>query len=328
MGSTDLATDRTLSQKMTNILPYVNWRYKFSDTRNVRILYSTKAKQPDINQLQPVVDNSNPNYIRIGNPQLEPSFTHKINLSVYEYRPVSGRYLWGYFDYSRTHNGFTSATVTDSLARTISQTVNVDGNYNIYSNLSLTLPFFSKKLEIGPSANYSFFNNRNYVNREENSTKNSNFGGDINISIRPLPDTVEFGGSAGYSYSTSSSSLNQSSGSTYNTKDYSVWIELQFPFDFKLRSSANFTQNSQRTEGYNLDYTIWNASLSKTFFKSENLVVSIEASDILNESINNERVINSNSIIDTKSNAVGRYILMKAVLKFNSNKGNEESSAY
>jgi len=62
--------------------------------------------------------------------------------------------------------------------------------------------------------------------------------------------------------------------------------------------------------------------------KNENLIVSIDATDILNQNINTSRTIQDNVITDNKTNIISRYILLKAIFKFNSNKTKENDEEY
>jgi len=104
----------------------------------------------------------------------------------------------------------------------------------------------------------------------------------------------------------------------------SGFIEIKFPKNFALSSDANYTINSKRSNGYNINYLVWNANLSKTFFKKENFILGVYAYDILNQNISVDRDISSNVVTDIKTNIISRYLLLKATFKFNSNKAKEE----
>ncbi len=92
-----------------------------------------------------------------------------------------------------------------------------------------------------------------------------------------------------------------------------------------LESNADYTINTQRSKGYNINYLVWNANLSKTFLKKENFILGVYAYDILNQNISVDRDISSNVITDIKTNIITRYFLLKATFKFNSNKAKEEN---
>ena len=62
------------------VAPFARFRYKFSKTRNLAIDYRMRSSQPSIAQLQPVADVSNPLNIVVGNPELKPTFTHRMSV--------------------------------------------------------------------------------------------------------------------------------------------------------------------------------------------------------------------------------------------------------
>ena len=61
------------TQNFFNVLPMVMFRYRVSSQKNLRIFYRTSTQAPAMEQLQEVVDNSNPLSLRTGNPNLDQS---------------------------------------------------------------------------------------------------------------------------------------------------------------------------------------------------------------------------------------------------------------
>ena len=72
-----------------------------------------------------------------------------------------------------------------------------------------------------------------------------------------------------------------------------------------------------------LNFLIWNASLSKSFLKNENLIAAVNVYDILNQNVSANRYVNSNVITDTKSVIIARYFMVRLTYKFNSTKTKE-----
>ena len=98
---------------------------------------------------------------------------------------------------------------------------------------------------------------------------------------------------------------------------------LKTKFNFKFQSDLTYTVNSQRADGYNIDFFVWNMSLSRNFLSTENLVLSIVANDILNQNVAAARTINGNIITDNRTQIISRYFLLRVVYKFNNNKTRE-----
>ncbi|MBQ9194077.1 MAG: outer membrane beta-barrel protein, partial [Bacteroidales bacterium] len=66
------------TDKRWNFAPRAMLFYDFNDNSNVRFFYFGRTAQPSTSQLNPVLDNSNPLAMSLGNPYLTPYFTHSI----------------------------------------------------------------------------------------------------------------------------------------------------------------------------------------------------------------------------------------------------------
>jgi len=318
MISNNLITNQKFTQYGNSILPYLTYMYRFSDNKRLNFSYFTSAVQPSINQLQPVQDNSNPNRIVIGNADLKQSYQNKFQLSFNSYKPITGRYIWSNINYNITNNAFSNSTRYDSIGRTISQTVNVDGNYSINGYVGGGIPLFSKLINLNPSANFSSFENSSFINFQKNKTLQNSVGAGLDIDIDA--DTISFQVGASFNYNTTESTLNNSSNKPYSSQKYTAELSVKLPYKFSVETNAEYNINSQRTPGYNINYVLWNASINKTFLKTENLIISVVGTDLLNQNISTDRTTQDNVITDTKTNVISRYFLLKAVFKFNSTK--------
>src|SRR5213079_2199836 len=70
--------DSVISKIFHDILPNARFQLNFSKFKSFSLNYSTSTNQPNMSQLQPVPDNSNPLNIREGNPDLKQEFSHNI----------------------------------------------------------------------------------------------------------------------------------------------------------------------------------------------------------------------------------------------------------
>ena len=91
-----------------------------------------------------------------------------------------------------------------------------------------------------------------------------------------------------------------------------------------LKADARFTINAGRADGFNNEILIVNAELSKNFLKTQNLILSINGNDLLNQNVNLLRQVNGNVITDNFTQIISRYFLMRLTYKFNNNKTKED----
>ena len=80
-------------------------------------------------------NNSNPNKIVEGNPDLRPDYSHQLNVSYNHWKGLTGSYIWSNLSYRRVMNPFSNEITYDNFGRTISKTVNMDSSANEFASL-------------------------------------------------------------------------------------------------------------------------------------------------------------------------------------------------
>lgn len=311
-------TDSIIQQDVDNLLPFLQYTYKFSNSQRLRFNYRTSSSQPSLNQLQPVRDNTNPNNLVIGNPDLTPNYTHGLNAFYNKWNALEQSYIWASTFLNYTNDAFSNSITYLPDGRTISQAINVDNNINAGFFMGGGIPLFKKKLRLDPrvDVNYSKFNSE--INNQSNTTENLGVGGQLDIGVRN--DTMEIGFGVSYRYNIPNSSLSIGTNQPYTVQSYSMDVFFELPARFFIESDAKYTINSQRAEGFNISPFIWNAKLNKRFLKTGNLVASISAYDILNQNVGIRRSIENNVIIDNRNQIIARYFMVGLTLRFNNNK--------
>jgi hypothetical protein len=327
----NLTLGTTIYQNVSNYLPLFKYSYKPSQSKRFNVNYSTRSAQPAIADLQLVQNNTNPNRITIGNPDLKPNYEHAMNINFNSWQALSGRYVWAGVNSTFTNNAFAQKTEFDNFGRTVSQTVNVDGNVFASANASAGFPFYKKIFEVSPGFNTSYSKYSSFVkysNTEalRNTTTTQAITGELDFEVNLDSLQMSFGGK--YTYNVPKNSISTLSNNPYSLQVYSADLTWTMRGNFKLSSDFSYTINSQRADGYNINFFVWNASVSKAFLKTENLIVSLSGNDILNQNISAARTVNGNIITDNRTKIISRYFLLKVVFKFNNNRIKEEDAKH
>jgi hypothetical protein len=317
-------TDSLINQNISNVLPRFRYMYKPSMSKRFNVDYETTSSQPSISDLQPIPDNSNPNRLKVGNPDLLPNYQHAISLGFNTWNALSGRYIYAGGRFSLTQNAFATETNYDDFGRTISKTVNVNGNAMAFIYSGAGLPFFGRKFEINPALNASYFRTVSIISGSENITDNYAVTPELNFEFNLLGDSLEIDFENSFSFNNAVSSLNNTS-NPYSIGRYAVGFKWTLPRGFTISSLGTFTKNNQPGDGfYDTQYFVLNAELSKKFLKTQNLQVALVGNDILNQNINARREINGNIVTDYRTTIISRYFLMKVTLRFNNRKAKED----
>lgn len=312
-------TDATINQQQTNILPRVVLTYKFTQSSRLRVQYNTNSSLPSVDQLQPVRDNSNPNFIQIGNPDLRPNYSHSLNANYNMWSGLSGFYIYSGLNYSRQTDAFSSSTEFQSNGTTVSKSINVDHADYLYYWGGVGLPFKKvKDLKLNVNLNGNLTSSENFINALKNETKNLGIGTDLSLEYNGDSLNLELG--AGIDYNKPTNTLSTFSNQPFTNYNFTSRIDWTLPHRWFFKTDATYNINTGRTAGYNINYVIWNMSINRSFLKTGNLLFGIEAYDILNQNVSNFRTINNNVIVDQRTNIIRRYFMAKMTLKFNNNK--------
>jgi len=318
IDNNNLFTDTVIKQGLNNILPRVVISYKFSNANRLRFTYNTSSSLPSVDQLQPVQDNSNPNYVRTGNADLKPNYTHALNLNYNMWKGLSGFYVYSGLNYTYMKDAFSSAVTYDAQNRTYSKTINVDrADYMyFYGGTGMPIPKVKDmRLEINANGNYT--STENYISGLRNESRNTGLGTDLELSYNGDSLNASIGG--GYNYNIPSNTLSSASNKPYSSYNLQANVDWTLPFQLFVKSDITYTVNSNRAAGFGVNYFIWNASIMRSFLKTQNLYVGIEGYDLLNQNVSAYRQVSNNVITDNITNVITRYFLAKVTLRFNNN---------
>ena len=118
---------KNIDRWVWNYSPFLRYRYKFGKRSSIQLNYRGNSSQPSMAQLQPVADISNPTNIIQGNPNLDPSFSHSINIRFQDFNMDSQRSLMLMGDFQITQNSIISKSTYFDDGKRQTTYVNVNG---------------------------------------------------------------------------------------------------------------------------------------------------------------------------------------------------------
>jgi len=125
LGGTLASETQVPNQSFDFVLPRLRFNYNFKPSRRVSFSYSTATREPTIEQLQPIVDNTNPLNTYIGNPNLVPEYQHKFRLNFHDFDQFNFTSFFASLRTTYTNNKITTAQSIDSLFRRTTTPLNV-----------------------------------------------------------------------------------------------------------------------------------------------------------------------------------------------------------
>lgn len=307
-------------QDVVNYSPMAQFNYRWSRTHNLRLRYSGITDQPSVTQLSPVVDVTDPLNIRKGNPDLKPSFQHRINLRYQNSNPEKASSFGAFADAGYMTNDIVTSTFTDiETGRKETTYKNVSGNWNVNGRAMMNVPLKNIKFSVF-SMSFASFNHANgFSNNEKNTNKRTSLGETLGLNYRS--DPFDFAVRGNINFNNVTNSLEGQTDQQYLNYGGSASTTVYLPWDLTLESDINYSTNSGYADGFQQNEWLWNASLQKTLFKQKNGTIRFKVYDILQQRSNISRSVTSNYIRDTTTNTLTSYFMVHFVYRFNIFKG-------
>jgi len=306
--------DSIINKNFRNFLPNARFQYYFSRFKNILVNYSTNTNQPSISQLQPVPDNSNPLYIKLGNPNLKQEFTHTVRLNASLVNPYKNRNFFVYFTAQQTQNKIVNYDKINSLGVDSVRPVNVNGVYNVNGSVSWGFPVHFLKGSVDISSNLAYYKGKQLTSDmtnkiETNKINTLTLGPELRLDMSPA-EKLNLSLSAGVNYSKSKYSIQSTRNSKYFNQEYSTEIDWQLPEGFFFATDFNYTITNQYTTGFNARVPLWNASVSKQMLHFNRGELKFSVNDLLDKNVRVNRSTNQNYIEDTRVNSLRRFFLL------------------
>ena len=316
----DYMIDTTRS--VFNFAPNIDFRYRFSKVSQLRFNYRGRTGQPSMENLLPIVDNSNPLNIRVGNPGLKPSFTHSMRLFYNTYNAELQRGIMTHASFSATQNGISNSTEYDDQtgARTTTPK-NINGNWSAFGMFGFNTALKNKKYTINSFTNVNYQNNVAFLYNQDTKVDDKNKTTGLTLSERLngayRNDWFEFGLNGSISYTAERSKLRPENNQEPYTFSYGANTQLMAPWNMTFTTNiANQSRRGYTDASMNRNELIWNAQLSQTFLKGA-ATISLELYDILKQQSNISRSLTADGRSVSEYNGINSYCMVHFIYRLN-----------
>jgi len=306
-----------------NIAPFLRYRYKLGKNRSFNIFYHGRASQPTMAQLQPVPDVSDPLRIVVGNPELDPSFTHNIRLRFQDYNPTAQRSIMLMGFIQATQNSIVSTTTFDpETGGQLTEYRNVNGVWNGRLMNMISMPLRDKRWLFSNHLFLSYNHSIGFNNGLRNTSGATRVGESFSIAFRPANLDLEL--RPYYNLQYTSNTLRSAGNMTVHTYGGTFTGSYATPWGITLATDLTYTGTSGYSEGYDQNQWMWNATLSYSCLRDQSLTFALKAYDLLQQKSNVSRNVTANYIDDASYNTLTRYFMFSVAYRFNTfGKGNE-----
>jgi hypothetical protein len=301
-----------------DVLPSMTLSATFANRRNLRLNWTTASNAPNISQLQPVVDNSNPLSLSAGNPTLSETYTHNVSLRLSEADPLKSKSRFVFANVSRTSNPISNYTFTAPfdtvvtgvvLARgtQLTRPVNLDESWaaNVFAAYSRPAKWLKSIVTLNGGGSFNETPTQLNVGINRNRTTTVRFGSTIasNISTN-LDFTVSYQGN----YNMSRNTLTANTTGDYYAHNLGLRLNAVVKPGIVVREevSNNFQNNQSQVFGAN--QVMWNTTFGKKFQKDEKGELRFTVTDVLHQDRSVGRSITETYVQDSRDLALGTFM--------------------
>ncbi|MGQ3677184.1 outer membrane beta-barrel protein [Tenacibaculum discolor] len=313
-----LRPELSLKKEFNNLDLDASFRYRFDSKASIYFDYRLNNNAPNINQIQPFSDVTNPSNIITGNPNLKPTQNHRafINFNKFNWQARTG--FWFYLSGTLYQNQvITNTSIDDDLVRNTTYE-NTDGGYDFWGGGS-----YSKKIKLDSIVSLQLRAGTNV-----RASKNFNILNDIKegaktTSISPVfRATLDWNkiasieGNYNISFSNTKYDINTVQNQNFTRHSVNIRTKTTVPKKLEWRNDIRYTYNPN-VIGFNKSAWFWNATLAYSILKDQG-TISLKAYDLLNQNTNAQRRATSNYIEDSESTVLQQYFMLGFSWKFNS----------
>ena len=295
-----------------------NLNYRFSEKMSIYVNYRKSNRPPEITQLNPFVDVSDPLNITQGNPDLEPSNDHYFytGFNNYDFQKGGGYYF--NMNGSIISNAVVNkTTVNDNLVRNTTYE-NVDGNYNLsggggYNRNTKIDSLRSIKYGGGIYANFN--RNINFNNDVEYASKTRSLSPNVNVTFT-WKDLFEIRPRYSLSFSKTQFGIETFEDQDFLSHNLNIGTAVFVPKNVEWRNDIQYSYNPNVASGFQNSAWFWNTTVAYSFLKDQ-ATMTFKVYDVLNQNTNARRTANANFIQDVQSTVLEQYFMLSFSYKFN-----------
>ena len=317
---TDRLYDTAFTRSYNNYAPQASFVWDRSRMEHLRFFYSGSTRQPTLDQIQPLRQNTDPLNIAIGNPNLKQSFQNAFRVSFDNYKALSGVYNYAHAGITTVQDAISQSQYTDALGRRTYQYINVAGEYRGYAYFGRGQKLQKADVQLNADGNLSINHSVNYINGLKNVSNTNSYGLRIGASKDWEKNKKTIAG-----LNLSINADYNDNHSTVSTLAASYWTSLiqlegntNLFWKLKLYSVVRVSLR-ERTATFdrNNNAVTWNAYVSRKFLKKDAAELRLSVFDILNQNIGFSRAAYNNVVTENAYNTIRRYGLLSVIWNFN-----------
>jgi len=295
-----------VDKQFDQFIPHISIGSSYNRKMRINASYTRSANEPYIPDMQPIVENLNPLYVRIGNPNLVPEISDSYRLGFSNFWPMQDTRFNINLRYEKFDKQFSTAESVDDRLVTTYQPINVDGGSTIWGWASVNFPIRKNKLKMRVNYSYNLNNRTSLINQVENDTRVITHNPRIKIDVTPSEHfTIYLEG--GISLSNTSYALFSELDQATERLTGSAEINAKLFAGIFISSQLSYSKYSNDRFGLSQVIPIWDSSIYRFFMPDNRLELRFSIYDALNKNLGINQSAYGISVSQSQTETLARY---------------------
>ena len=308
-GSREGSIQDNIDRKFTAWTPNLTADIQFKNNAYLSANYNLNVQAPQLNDLQPVINNNNPFFITTGNPDLLPEKSHSVSLSFNKFDPSTFTYINLGADYNYYLSQIIYTQTIDAGFVTRTRPENIAGGNSLNTYFYAGLPIIKTKITANLNGSLGIGNSPTFINGVRNETDNRNYALGASLSITPNEKMIF---SAGGRLNFTDIEYSIEKRQNQRIQNHSLDASVKWNFAKKLFFESNLDYNTYRNNrfGFNQSIPIFNCSVRRLLLKDNKLELRLAAFDLFNQRRSIVQQGSQNFISQQTALTLARYFML------------------
>jgi len=311
----------SVSKNFNNILPNLMWRKKINAKNSIRLFYRANTNTPSVSQLQDVYDRSNTSFVTGGNTNLKQQVGNTLAARYTFTNTGKSKSFFANVFITQNNNYITNATYTaskdsvlnstvtlDSLSQ-LSKPVNLNGQWSLRSFLTYAIPLKFMKSNLSINGGLTYSNTPGLINNVKNTSKSYTYNAGAVVASN-ISQFVDFNVNYSINFSNVKNSIQPTLNNKYITQSAGAQVNLLNKKGWFLQNNISYETYSGFTDGFNLNYWLWNAGVGKKFLKNQAGELKLTVFDLLKQNQSIQRTVGETYISDVQNQVLQQYFML------------------
>jgi hypothetical protein len=293
-----------------SVIPNIGLNVQMKNNKYLFANFDTGVDAPSIRNLQPFADNSNPMFIRNGNPDLLPTTNRSVSLGYGSFNPATFINMWFNVSGSFIENQVVYNQFIDpkTLITTLTPE-NVSGGKRMNTYFDLGFPIIKTKVSAGLGVNSNINQNLVYINSVLNENLSQNYGLNMRLDLTPVSWFTMFS-SLNMGLNFSDFSINTAQNQKFNNTSIRNSLTLQLPKFWYFTTDFNYSHFKNEKLNFNQHMPILNFSTYKILGKAKKSEIRLSLYDVFKRNLGINQSAFGNVVTNTVTQTLSRYVML------------------